>query len=323
MARSGLTKDEVFEVCDDMLRRGERPTQQSVRAQLGTGSMSTIQRAIDAWWTTLASRLDTGIAAARRPDVPEPVLALAGQLWAEAVDAAAAGLTAERAEAQARLDADRSALNADRANLQRQVAAAEAAAAKSAQARLQADARAAGLDAALAVSGERLADALSRLEVLTREHANAREAMAAVAAQLDAARAEAAERETDLQQHLRTVEDRAHAEVDRARQAQKLADEALRRLEDRLRTQEQQAQGELAATRRQIAEATQAAAVAQAERDRLTVEVASLQALLEKALAPGREALEATGAKAGATRSGTRPLASGRARRRSAPPKGA
>lgn len=56
MAR-GITEQDVFEAADSLLARGERPTIERVRQQLGRGSPNTGNRPLDAWWASLARRV--------------------------------------------------------------------------------------------------------------------------------------------------------------------------------------------------------------------------------------------------------------------------
>ena len=56
MAR-GITEQEVFEAADALLTRGERPTIDRVRQELGRGSPNTVNPMLDVWWASLAERL--------------------------------------------------------------------------------------------------------------------------------------------------------------------------------------------------------------------------------------------------------------------------
>jgi hypothetical protein len=47
--RVGITFDQVAAVADAFAQRGERPTLRNVRAELGTGSMGTVQKHLNAW----------------------------------------------------------------------------------------------------------------------------------------------------------------------------------------------------------------------------------------------------------------------------------
>jgi hypothetical protein len=63
--RPGLTLSEVSRVCDDMLKRGERPTIEKIRKVLG-GSPNTITTLLDTWFDKLGERLERGTAAFER-----------------------------------------------------------------------------------------------------------------------------------------------------------------------------------------------------------------------------------------------------------------
>jgi len=55
MAR-GISEQDVFEAADKLLARGERPTIERVRNEMGRGSPNTVNRLLDGWWTTLSAR---------------------------------------------------------------------------------------------------------------------------------------------------------------------------------------------------------------------------------------------------------------------------
>ena len=55
MAR-GISEQDVFEAADKLLARGERPTIERVRNELGRGSPNTVNRLLDGWWSTLSAR---------------------------------------------------------------------------------------------------------------------------------------------------------------------------------------------------------------------------------------------------------------------------
>ncbi|MDB6084529.1 MAG: hypothetical protein JWN43_2410 [Gammaproteobacteria bacterium] len=81
----GVTANDVEHAADTLLRAGERPTIEKVRAKLGTGSPNTINPLLDAWWKKLSSRLDAGPAAFHR--LPESVAHVAEALWMQALEA--------------------------------------------------------------------------------------------------------------------------------------------------------------------------------------------------------------------------------------------
>ncbi len=76
------TYQKVFIAADELLANGQRPTQQSVRDLLGTGSLTTINKALNAWWQSLGERLQMQ---RQRPDIPEPVFEMANGIWERAL----------------------------------------------------------------------------------------------------------------------------------------------------------------------------------------------------------------------------------------------
>jgi len=77
---------DVEQAADALLRAGERPTIEKIRAKLGSGSPNTINPLLDAWWKKLAARLDSGPAALHR--LPEAVAHVAEALWMQALEEA-------------------------------------------------------------------------------------------------------------------------------------------------------------------------------------------------------------------------------------------
>src|SRR5260370_39808171 len=80
----GVTQSDVSHAADSLLRSGERPTIDKVRAKIGKGSPNTINPMLDAWWKTLSARLDAGPAALHR--LPETVAHIAEALWMQALE---------------------------------------------------------------------------------------------------------------------------------------------------------------------------------------------------------------------------------------------
>jgi chromosome segregation ATPase len=80
----GVSSSDVGHAADLLLRAGERPTIDKIRAKLGKGSPNTINPLLDAWWKTLSARLDSGPAALHR--LPETVAHVAEALWIQALD---------------------------------------------------------------------------------------------------------------------------------------------------------------------------------------------------------------------------------------------
>lgn len=138
MAR-GITEQEVFEAGDALLMRGVRPTIERVRQELGRGSPNTVNRMLDAWWSTLAQRLAGSAPAGLPASLAEACSRLYAQIRQQAVaeaeqreaevrgtleedrrqlEQAQGTLTAERAGVQATLEALKGELSALRAESQ-------------------------------------------------------------------------------------------------------------------------------------------------------------------------------------------------------------
>lgn len=93
MPKKTDTRSKVFQAADHLLKTGIRPTQQNVRAEIGTGSISTINSALNDWWRTLAQRMERRD---QHPELPEPVLQAATRLWDQSLAYAEHALSQER-----------------------------------------------------------------------------------------------------------------------------------------------------------------------------------------------------------------------------------
>jgi chromosome segregation ATPase len=104
MARSGVTREQVFETADALVREGQNPTVVAVRTRLGGGSPNTITPLL-AEWKTLNEKKQ----AASMPAVPEPVEAVMRQVWGAAWQ-----------QAQSQLEGEREALGTERKEIERE-----------------------------------------------------------------------------------------------------------------------------------------------------------------------------------------------------------
>ncbi|MBN0987953.1 DNA-binding protein [Amphritea pacifica] len=99
MTMTPKTYDKVFEIADNLLAEGRKPTQQMVRNELGAGSLTTINKALNDWWQGLGKRL---IELNARPDIPEPVFNSANTLWQQALAYAEHQLSDQREQLEQR-----------------------------------------------------------------------------------------------------------------------------------------------------------------------------------------------------------------------------
>ena len=220
MAR-GITESDVHTAADEIVAAGDRPTVERIRAHLGTGSPNTVTRWLETWWQRLGVRLEAQHRRIGVPEAPEAVMALAGEWWALALEHA-------RTTAAEALTHERNALQAERDTLrqEREDFAAEAAALRE---KVEVATHAERLASTQAAELQRL---VSQLEGHVEEKSRQRDVEMAKGAALETARqavetrlqelqdSSRAERE-NLSQHVRAVEDRAHIEIDRARQENK------------------------------------------------------------------------------------------------------
>jgi hypothetical protein len=214
MAR-GITQDQVNEAADAILSAGENPTVEKVRAQLGTGSPNTITRMLDVWRSQLGTRLRQ---LSTLPDVPDPVGQAMVEVWRLAVEHAQRSAEADFARDRSTLEAERSALTQERQHWVARLEAAETEAARANAAKDLAEHVCENLDGQLQDSHALRADILLQRDRLQSRYDQSTAQIQALQTQLDEVRSTLeAERERSAA-HVRATEDRAHQEVDRARQ---------------------------------------------------------------------------------------------------------
>ena len=93
MPKKSDTREKVQRAADELLARGQRPTQQAVRDLIGTGSITTINHALNSWWGCLSQRLNRQ---SEHPSLPDPVITAASKLWDQALVYSHAALENER-----------------------------------------------------------------------------------------------------------------------------------------------------------------------------------------------------------------------------------
>ena len=207
---------------------GERPTVEKIRAQLGTGSPNTVTRMLDIWRGALATRLSQVLAL---PDVPADVGQAFTEIWLLAMAQAGSLAQVALAHEQNALLAAQSSLAQERKLWDIALAEAQAQAQSADQGREVAETRLADV--------QRLVEQQAgQLTELTQQRDRLQALCDRQAAEIEALRGQLGdhlailETERNRQEvYVRGIEDRAHAEIDRAREESKSLQAALRQKE--------------------------------------------------------------------------------------------
>ncbi|MGN6236976.1 DNA-binding protein [Dyella sp.] len=200
---SGVPEHEVWAAADAVLARGERPTVERVRTELGRGSPARVGQLLEQWWEQLAQRLKGH---ALLPELPGEVAQAFAEAWRLALSHA--GTIAEEAliEQQNTRIAERTSLTQERKLWEVALAAAQADLAETTNKLIQAELQ--------------LAERQGLIDQLAAEVVDGRQQRDHLQAQLERRDVELDVLRTDYsvaQVHIRTAEDRAHQQVDQVR----------------------------------------------------------------------------------------------------------
>jgi DNA repair exonuclease SbcCD ATPase subunit len=217
----GITQDQVSAAADALVTAGERPTVEKIRARLGTGSPNTVTRMLDTWRGALATRLSDVLAL---PELPGDVGQAFTEVWRLAMAQAGSLAQAALAQEQNALLATQSSLTQERKLWEIALAEAQGIAQSADQAREVAETRLADVQRLVEQQAGQLAELTQQRDASQRRAEQLNEAFDAHKSSV------AAEREAQAA-HVRAVEDRAHAEIDRAREETKALQATLRRQE--------------------------------------------------------------------------------------------
>ncbi|HHA2867718.1 TPA: DNA-binding protein [Stenotrophomonas maltophilia] len=289
MAR-GITETDVHTAADELVAKGERPTVERIRAHLGTGSPNTVTRWLETWWNRLGTRLQPV-----RPDLedaPAVLVELAGQWWELALKHAQEAARRELASSERALAAERDALEAS----------SRLAAEELAQMRAERD---------VAITGERIATTqaselqhlVDQLQLQISELAEQRDlerrradrtetARQQLDVRLHEARETAKSEREDWTEYVRSVENRALSDVDRARQEVKELQVQQSKASEQHRALEKQLRQDIQAAQSAAATASQSADILRGKCDALEGQLSGLRDLpaqLEVALKRSKE----------------------------------
>ncbi|MEO8670877.1 MAG: DNA-binding protein [Tahibacter sp.] len=301
MARNGITQEQVNAAADVLLRAGERPTIERVRAALGTGSPNTLIRLLDVWWAALGQRLIDNERRLALPDAPESVARAAGVLWTLALEHAAATLTHERTEERNRLAAAQS--DADRRVSE--AVAAEAIAREATRVAEAAQGAALGrmldLDRLVSHQAQQITDLHTQRHALTDERDRTRDRASTLADELRQATVAAAAERVLHDEQRQATEDRWLQEVDRARQETARLQSQLQRHEK----ESKQKDIEIERARAAVTTMERSHATATARLDAAAAETERLHRLLAETTAAGthgrKKTVKSPSAQAGRT----------------------
>lgn len=214
MAATAIPEHLIFEACDRVLERGERPTVDRVRQELGRGSPARVGAVLDAWWDHLATRLS---GERSLPGVPKSVAEAFRTIWSEAC-------SASRLELEREFKAQQAALADERAKLEERETAVQAEAELARSLEAAANARADACELRLGDAERHAALQASQIQSMEAQlvEANAirrelNERMHALLQQEKELRITIETVRQEASEHIRATEDRALTEIDRAR----------------------------------------------------------------------------------------------------------
>lgn len=266
----GVPETEVFAAADAVLARGERPTVERVRQELGRGSPARVGSLLDRWWTGLAMRLS---GETRLPTLPAEVSKAFVAAWQQAIHFAQ-GVAEQNLSEQRQVVAaerERVAEIEDQARLEsatyRQHATEASAARQAIETRLS--------DLELLLEQRRLQidDLQQQREALLDERNQAQQQGQLLQMQLQSLQARAEQERGSQEAYARGVEERAHREIDRAREESKRNVAELKAVSRQL----EQLQRRLESTQVELSQAEQRAAAQMARSDTLEQQLTQLR----------------------------------------------
>ena len=258
----GVPETDVFAAADAVLARGERPTVERVRQELGRGSPARVGGLLDQWWARLAERLN---GETRLPALPSEVSQAFVAIWQQATHLAQGAAEQALAEQRQVVAAEREQLAALEDQARQDAAQYRHLAAEAVTGRQAAETRLADLELLLAQRVAQIEDLRQQREELVRERGEAHLHGQGLQQQVQDLALKLEQDRVDHATYVRGVEERAYREIDRAREESKSRavqlKAASRQLDD--------LQRRLEALHSGLSEAQQQAAAQQARADTL------------------------------------------------------
>lgn len=217
----GITQDQVSSAADALVAAGEKPTVERVRTQLGTGSPNTVMRMLDIWRVALAERMQDIL---KLPEVPTEVGQAFVELWRLAVTHADSLARTALTQEQNALLAAQTSLLQERKVWEIALVEAQTLTQSAVKSREVADTRLADV--------QRLVDQQAgQLVELTQQRDGLKQRVDQLVESYETHKNAVATEREDQAAHIRAVEDRAHAEIDRSRTETKTLQARLDRAE--------------------------------------------------------------------------------------------
>jgi len=229
----GVPENDVFAAADAVLARGERPTVERVRLELGRGSPARVGSLLDQWWARLAERLN---GQARLPEIPSEVSQAFVAVWQQAVLLAQGAAEQTLAEQRQVLVTERERVAEMEDQSRQRAAQYRQQATEAVAARQVAETRLTDLELLLNQRLTQIEDLRQQREELVSERSVAQRQAQELQQQLQDLALKFEQDRTEHESYVRSVEDRASREIDRAREESKSRTvqlkEASRQLDD-------------------------------------------------------------------------------------------
>ena len=222
-----MQMEEVWAAADTVLSLGERPTIERVRQQLGRGSPNTVGPMLDAWYSSLAKRLQAAPSNSTENEpeskepIPAPVIRAAKAMWGRALQQAEERAKNNFAQRREELSVQAEALQRAQGELEqeaRRLADSSAVYELAMQAR---DAQIADLGRLTQDLQQQLLNSQHALDAIRAECVHLRLATDAERRRQEVREAEHQSERARLEERAQAQERRLNAEVDRARQESK------------------------------------------------------------------------------------------------------
>ncbi|MDY7533229.1 DNA-binding protein [Pseudomonas sp. Bout1] len=266
----GVPENDVFAAADAVLARGERPTVERVRLELGRGSPARVGGLLDQWWARLAERLS---GETRLPTLPAGVSQAFVAVWQQAIHLAQGVSEQALSEQRHVLAAERERVAVVEDQARQDVALARQHAMVAQAAQQVSETRLADLEALLEQRATQIQDLQQQRNSLLRERGDAQQHNQTLHQELQELRLKAEQERVAQEIYVRGVEDRAHREVDRAREESKHMTSQVKEAGNQLEHLQQRIDGAQYA----LGQALQNAAAQQARGDTLEQQLVQLR----------------------------------------------